>query len=136
MCAAAFVQGDCWGKRRFEPTNLRFCKSVFAIDGMLISLGSDISAVGDYSDDRLTATNLFQVVGERGYGPFIINGIDVKRDRVESLNLKKKDAWMVAPNTTGYYIPAGNDPLIVESVEQNVPASSGLRDGLKRMKAV
>lgn len=106
LFAAAFDQGDSWGKQRFEPTNLRFCKSVFAIDGMLISLGSDISAVGDYADNRLTATNLFQVVGGKENCPLIINGKEVKGDRVESLNLKKKDAWLIAPNTTGYYIPA------------------------------
>ena len=135
LFAAAFDQGDSWGKQRFEPTNLRFCKSVFAIDGMLISLGSDISAVGDYADNRLTATNLFQVVGGKENCPLIINGKEVKGDRVESLNLKKKDAWLIAPNTTGYYIPAGNDSLIVQSVEQYVPASSGLQNRLKSMKA-
>lgn len=67
---------------------------------------------------RLTATNLFQVVGGKENCPLIINGKEVKGDRVESLNLKKKDAWLIAPNTTGYYIPAGNDSLIVQSVEQ------------------
>ena len=42
LFAAAFDQDDRWGSRRFEPTNLSFCKSVFAVDGMLYSLGTDI----------------------------------------------------------------------------------------------
>ena len=130
LFAAAFDQGDNWGKQRFEPTNLRFCKSVFAIDGMLISLGSDISAIGNYADNRLTATNLFQVVGEEG-GSAVVNREEIKRNRVSSLNLKEEDAWLVTPNTTGYYLPAGNDSLIVQSVEQNVPVSSGLQSELK-----
>ena len=33
------------------------------------------------------------------------------------LNLKEEDAWLIAPNTTGYYLPAGNDSLIVQNVE-------------------
>ena len=48
--------------------------------------------------------------------------------------MKEEDAWLIAPNTTGYYLPAGNDSLIVQNVEQEVPASSGFQNGLKRIR--
>lgn len=134
LFAAAFDQGDSWGKQRFEPTNLKFCKSVFAFDGMLISLGSDISAVGNYDDNYLTATNLFQTVGQAGSSVLVVNGKEIKRNGMRVLNLKEEDAWLIAPNTTGYYLPAGNDSLIVQNVEQEVPASSGFQNGLKRIR--
>ena len=66
MFACAFDQGDHWGNRRFVPTNLTFCKSVFAFDGILVSLGSGIGSRGDYADDRITATNLFQALEYKG----------------------------------------------------------------------
>lgn len=39
LFATAFDQDDRWGSQRFTPTNLTFCKSVLAIDGMLFSIG-------------------------------------------------------------------------------------------------
>ena len=51
LFAAAFDQDDKWGSQRFVPTHLSFCKSVFAIDGMLFSMGSGVSAQGEYPDD-------------------------------------------------------------------------------------
>ena len=135
MFAAAFDQGDNWGKPRFKPTNLSFCKSVFAFDGMLVSLGSDISAVGDYANDRLTATNLFQSIGKKGKTTFIINGKETKQGDKLEYDLRKKAVWILAPNTTGYYIPAGNDSLIVDYGKQETPVSSGLQDGLRKAVA-
>ena len=75
MFAAAFDQGDSWGNRRYTPTNLTFCKSVFAFDGILVSLGTGISAVGDYPDTWQTATNLFQHIG-KGDLPFMVDGTE------------------------------------------------------------
>ena len=74
LFAAAFDQDDRWGSRRFEPTNLSFCKSVFAVDGMLYSLGTDIEAKGDYSDEWITATNLFQSIVSKESGDMTVNG--------------------------------------------------------------
>lgn len=132
---AAFDQGDNWGKRRFEPTNLSFCKSVFAIDGMLVSLGSHISAVGDYADNRLTATNLFQTMGKKGKTEFIVDGKEMKLGKKQVYDLSEKGVWMVTSNTTGYYVPAGNDSLIIQSGKQETPSSSGLQSGLKKAMA-
>lgn len=73
LFAAAFDQDDKWGSQRFVPTHLSFCKSVFAIDGMLFSMGSGVSAQGEYPDKWITATNLFQSVTD-GKASTIVNG--------------------------------------------------------------
>lgn len=133
MFAAAFDQGDNWGKPRFEPTRLTFCKSVFAFEGMLVSLGSDISAEGNAANNLLTATNLFQTLGKKGRTALVVNGKEVKQGGdAQEIELTEKDAWMVAPNTTGYYIPAGNDPLVVQYEKQETPVSIGLQGGMKK----
>lgn len=132
MFAAAFNQGDNWGSPRFEPTNLSFCKSVFAFDGMLVSLGSYISAIGNYSEDRLTATHLFQAMGNKGKAALIVNGKEVKQGSLQQLEMKQQDIWMITSHTTGYYLPAGNDSLVVQYGEQEAPASTGFQEGMKK----
>lgn len=133
LFAAAFDQNDSWGSRRFEPTNLTFCKSVFAFDGMLVSIGNGISAIGDYDGNRPTATNLFQSIG-KGENSLIINGQNIKRSQSEiRLDTKKQDIWLITPNATGYYIPSGNDPLVIRYGKQETPGSAGIqKNNLKK----
>lgn len=125
LFAAAFDQDDRWGKPRYEPTNLRFCKSVFAIDGMLFSMGTGISAQGDYPDGWITATNLFQSIVSKECKTLIVDGKEVKKG-TERIIEPESAAWMVAPTTTGYYIPQGHDKLVVRYGEQETPAMSGM----------
>lgn len=126
LFAAAFDQDDKWGSRRFEPTNLRFCKSVFAIDGMLFDMGNGISAKGTYPDEWITATNLFQtIVTKDCCMPLNLNGREMRKgDRVEVDS--RTSAWVVNPVSTGYYIPEGHDPLVVIYEEQTTPSSDGI----------
>ena len=79
LFATAFDQDDRWGSQRFTPTNLTFCKSVLAIDGMLFSIGNGISAKGDYADNMITATNLFQSVVSKQYNKLTVNGQEVTK---------------------------------------------------------
>lgn len=123
--AAAFDQDDRWGSRRFEPTNLSFCKSVFAIDGMLFSLGTDISSKGAYPDAWITATNLFQSIISKDCNRLVVDGKDVKKGEKVTID-SQASAWMVAPTTTGYFIPKGHDALIVEYGEQSTPSVAGM----------
>ena len=104
MFACAFDQGDHWGSRRFVPTNLTFCKSVFAFDGILVSLGSGIGSRGDYADDRITATNLFQALEYKGKEAPVFNGKKLKKGDV-LLPEQDKDNWLVTPCATGYLLP-------------------------------
>lgn len=127
LFAAAFDQGDNWGSRRFEPTNLSFCKSVFAIDGMLFSLGTGISAKGTYSDEWLTATNLFQSMMSKDCKGLVVNGKNVKKGDKLTIT-SQQAAWMVAPTTTGYFIPKGHDELVISYDEQTTPSSVGMAE--------
>lgn len=122
--AAAFDQGDHWGGRRFKPTNLSFCKSVFAFDGVLVSMGSGIASHGDYDEHRVTATNLFQAM-DNGAAPIL----DGKRlTKGTSVVLGAKSHWMITPCTTGYLVPAGNDSLVIYYGEQTTPGPEGANE--------
>lgn len=122
--ACTFDQDDHWGNRRFVSTNLTFCKSVFAFDGILVSLGSGISAQGDYADDRLTATNLFQALTYKGNEEFILNGEKLNEGDLLTLNTNKSN-WLITPCTTGYLIPSKNDPLTIFYGQQTTPGPEG-----------
>lgn len=127
--AAAFDQDDRWGSRRFEPTNLTFCKSVFAIDGMLFAVGTGISAKGSYPDEWFTATNLFQSILSKSSERTVVNGQEVKKGK-ETVVDSKNSAWMVTPASTGYFIPEGHDKLVVKYDGQSTPSSAGMAAGL------
>lgn len=129
LFGAAFDQDDRWGGPRYEPTNLKFCKSVFAIDGMLFSTGSNIEAKGAYPDDYITATNLFQSVMSKKCKTLLVDGNEIKKGK-ELAIAPEKSVWMIAPTTTGYYIPAGHDKLVVKHTEQETPSVVGMAAGL------
>ncbi len=124
MFACDFDQVDNWGGQCFTPTNLVFKKSVYAFDGMLISLGSNISSSGSYGDDRVTATNLFQEVGS-GMGDLNIDGTMMASGDAAKDLTSDADRWMVTPKGTGYFIPQGNDNLVVKYGEQEGPNEDG-----------
>ena len=122
---AEFDQGDSWGSQRFTPTNLTFKKSVYAFDGMLISLGSNISASGSYGDDMITATNLFQGIDSDVSGDLVVNGETMPTGAEAKTNDSSADLWMVTPQGTGYFVPKGNDPIIIKHGEQSSPNETG-----------
>ena len=121
--AAEFDQDDNWGSRRFIPTRLEFRKSVFAIDGMLWAMGSDISAIGEYPQEWLTATNLFQQVCATP--SLTINGDTTTESKTyqagETINI-------LTPTGTGFVIPADHDPLVTFMGSQESPSSKGLAE--------
>ena len=125
MFGAEFDQDDSWGSQRFTPTNLTFKKSVYAFDGMLISLGSNISASGSYSDDMITATNLFQGIDSDVSGDLIINGETMPAGAEAKTNDSSADLWMLTPQGTGYFVPKGNDPIVIKHGEQESPNETG-----------
>lgn len=120
--AAAFDQGDHWGGRRFAATNLAFCKSVFAFDGILVGLGSGITSHGDYGGNRVTATNLFQTL-DNGRS-VVLNGKHLPKGTSLALDTGK-DNWILTPAATGYLIPAGNDSLVICYGNQTTPGPEG-----------
>lgn len=125
LYAAAFDQGDNWGSQRFVPTNLTFCKSVLAIDGMLFSIGNGISAKGDYSDDMTTATNLFQTIVTKKYSKLSVNGKQVGNGG--NMTTPSAEAvTMINPVSTGFFVPAGHDEIKIVYGKQETPSSQGL----------
>lgn len=121
-----FLQSDDWGGQQFTPTNLQFKKSVFAFDGMLISMGSDIAAKGTYGDDMITATNLFQGIDHAGISSdLVVNGQVMAPGAEDITNSSEQDMWLVTPQTTGYFIPKGNDPIIIKHANQTAPREDG-----------
>ena len=130
MFAAAFDQGDSWGNRRYTPTNLTFCKSVFAFDGILVSLGTGISAIGDYPDTWQTATNLFQHIG-KGDLPFTVDDTEPAQGDTLRLAANRKH-YLLTPAGTGYYLPAANEAVEVIYNMQSTPSLKGLEANIFR----
>lgn len=125
LFAAAFDQDDNWGSRRFVPTNLTFCKSVLAIDGMLFSIGNGISAKGEYAGDMVTATNLFQTITSKMFNRLTVNGKAVGCGN--SMTIPSAEALTVInPVSTGYFVPAGHDEIKIVYDKQTTPSSEGL----------
>lgn len=122
-----FDQVDSWGSPRFTPTNLEFKKTVFAFGDILISMGNGISALGDYGAGMITATNLFQGIDAPGVSDnLIVNGsVMFDGDPAQTFNTKNNDLWMVTPQGTGYFVPKGNDPVIIMHGVQSSPAQNG-----------
>ncbi|HPT43161.1 MAG TPA: chondroitinase family polysaccharide lyase [Paludibacteraceae bacterium] len=124
MFAADFDQIDSWGSQRFTPTNLTFKKSMFAFDGMVISLGSNISSSGTYNSAWFTSTNLFQNIVTGVNGNFVVNGNNVTKPYNTTLS-STTDNWFVTPTGTGYFIPKGNDDIVVKYDAQSTPKEDG-----------
>jgi hypothetical protein len=122
--ATDFDQIDTWASQRFTPTNLVFKKSMYAFDNLIISLGSDISSSGSYSDNMLTATNLFQNIISSVSGDFVLNGNVLPKPYRQTLESTGNN-WLITPHGTGYYIPQGNDPIEVFYDTQTTPKESG-----------
>lgn len=125
--ASDFDQRDTYGgKSCFEATHLSFKKSVFVFDSVLVCLGSDINAYGNYPDERLTATNLYQQLIDDNVlteNP-IVDGTQQNFETTQNLSGKTAH-WIITPNHTGYFIPAGNDEVHVFYDNQTTPKQDG-----------
>ena len=121
LFASDFDQVDTWSTTCFNATGLTFKKSVFAFDGKLISLGSNISSTSSPVNTSVTATNLFQ-----SYKPAVgptVHGTVLSQSQS---NAEYTDAnWILTPENTGYYVPAANDKLVVFYGSQSSPIDTG-----------
>ena len=122
--ATHFVQGDNWGSQRFTPTNLQFKKSVFTFDSLFVCLGTNISAVGSYGNDMITATNLFQELKSDYFQDLILNGSPIVEGTVQTIPANTA-SWILTPLGTGYHIPPSNDPLTLKFASQTSPLETG-----------
>ncbi len=108
-----------------ESTHLKFHKTILAVDGMLFNMGSDISTKGQYNDSWITATNLFQEVGD-DLTDFSVNGDMMSRNAdAKNLDCNSRNIWMVSPKGTGIIVPKGNRNVIVKYGTQEGPHGDG-----------
>ncbi len=125
--ASDFDQIDSWGSQLFQPTNLEFKKSVFAFDGMLLSLGSGIRATGSYSlnNQLITATNLFQSINPTIQDNLSVDGQPMPAGSAAMSKPSGSACWMLTPEGTGYYVLNGNDAVVIANGVQEGPKADG-----------
>lgn len=112
-----------WGgeETRYPTNDLKFKKSVFVNNDMIVALGSDISANPSFDQD-IVATNLFQHILTKSNEPMYLNSNKSVADTLTaSTDLSKKSFWMVAPSGTGFFMPKQNGELQVVRGTQVVP---------------
>ncbi len=130
MFSCEYVQSDshsnstvCYADA--DATNLKFHKTILAVDGILFNMGSDISTQGNYNNGWITATNLFQEVGN-DLTDFNVNGSLMTREaQPKDLNCANANIWMVSPKGTGIIVPKGNDNVVVKYGTQEGPHDEG-----------
>lgn len=112
---------NSWGgpANRYTPTRLAFKKSVFAVNGLLICLGSNIKSAPNVG--LRTATNLFQNILSPSVGSLYINSESPTSQDVSTELAQGMDNWLLTPAGTGYFIPANNAIVHIEQGEQTTP---------------
>ena len=121
--AANLSQTDKWGSQRFTPTNLTAHKSVFIFDSIMVAIGTDIHSSGTYSDDRITATNLFQtVISNANVNPLTVNGTVISESSEQVLPATTGN-WLLAPTSTGYWLPKSVSNVKVVYGAQTTPSN-------------
>jgi hypothetical protein len=99
-----------------------FKKSVFAHNGMLIALGSNIS--NNNSTDS-TVTTLFQNNLQATNNPININGTNQTAFPYDGTLSASSNNWMINSYNTGYFVPGNNDEIIVTKQNNISPSQSG-----------
>ncbi len=104
---------------RYTTNNLTFRKSVFAFDSILVCLGSKINGSGGN-----VATNLFQSIHSSTNPGIFINSLTATTSN-STTNLSTTGSnWIVNGQTTGFYIPAGNNQIQVFRGTQTTPINT------------
>jgi len=109
----------------FNNNNLRFHKSVFAFDTIMVCLGSGINAS---SGGSKVTTNLFQTLVS-GTPQLNLDSSAQSGSYTNTLKVDSPGHWIISippgtGNSTGYYIPKGNDSLIIFQGQQITPDGS------------
>jgi len=104
----------------FSNYNLRFHKSVFAFDTILICLGSGINAS---TGGNKAATNLFQAV-VTDIPQLILDSNSLSFPYSNTMKIDSPGNWLINARGTGYYIPKGNDSLVIFQGQQTTPNES------------
>jgi hypothetical protein len=114
-------------KSRYMVTdNLKFKKTVFATNDILVCLGSDIQFAPNPTRMQDTlATNLFQFVFRELDRPalFFNNSEEITVEMKSETQLKKPN-WVISPAGTGYFIPKQSGCLHIYQGYQDTPPNN------------
>ncbi|MDH7461699.1 polysaccharide lyase family 8 super-sandwich domain-containing protein [Chitinophagaceae bacterium 26-R-25] len=115
--------------KNYTPNNLKFHKSVFSFNNLLVCLGSGISST---NATDTTATNLFQAVSASANPAVYVNSAQAisNGNYTKVLSAASKGVWLVNGQTTGFYIPKGSGNVIVERGQQTTPEETSLTGSL------
>lgn len=105
-------------------SGLRFKKSVFVFDNIMLCLGTSISAT---DGSGIISTNLFQAIDTAAnFAPIYVNSTSAVSGATYSntLSTSSGSAWMVTGQTTGYYIPKNGGTVTVARGSQTTPDQS------------
>lgn len=106
-------------KGYYTPSSLKFKKSVFAFDNLLICLGSDIS-VGN--NQGKVVSNLFQAISTTATPTMYVNSTVSQTGTFDgSYPLTDSYQWLTSSQGTGFYLPKGNNDYRVEGGSQTTP---------------
>lgn len=103
----------------YLPSRLRFKKTVFAFDSILVCLGSNINAIDGRGN---VATNLFQGINKTVNPAIYVNSATaVTADYDQTLDTQLAGIWLVNGQSTGYYVARGNGTVRVFRGSQSTP---------------
>lgn len=108
----------------YATSNLKFKKSVFAFDNVLICLGSDISVSNNQGS---VVSNLFQTVSKTATPTMYVKSTTPKTGAFSSsYSLASAYSWLTNAQGTGFYLPKGNNDYRIELGTQTTPDQSSL----------
>jgi chondroitin-sulfate-ABC endolyase/exolyase len=105
-----------------HSTSFVFKKSVFAHNGMLVALGSNIS--NNNAIDS-TVTTLFQNILQATGNSININGANETAFPYNETLAASSNNWLLNSYNTGYFVPGNNDEIVVTKQNNISPSQSG-----------
>jgi chondroitin-sulfate-ABC endolyase/exolyase len=108
----------------YTTSNLKFKKSVFAFDNLLICLGSDISVTNNQGS---VVSNLFQTVNTTATPTMYVKSTTpITGAFSSSYPLASAYSWLTSSQGTGFYLPQGNNDYRIELGTQTTPNYTSL----------
>lgn len=103
----------------YTTSNLKFKKSVFVFDNLLICLGSDISVTNNQGS---VVSTLFQTVSTTATPTMYVKSTTPKTGAFSnSYSLSSAYSWLTSSQGTGFYLPQGNNDYRIEMGSQTTP---------------
>lgn len=107
---------------KYNTSNLKFRKSVFTFDSVMVCLGSTISATNTTDP---VITTLFQSVNASLNPSIYINSATpTNANYDQAVSTATTGIWLINGQTTGYYLPKGNGDLHIFRGSQTTPLNT------------